>query len=289
MITKFFNGKYYFKKLFKNISDEVFFYNFFLSKSLCLSIFIVGNVFSTNLYIKNKIQACYFAGINFLIFKFSYNVKMKTLLIILKIINIDVYVNGIIVQLPLTERLNRPILFNSICINKDIDLLNSFNFGCYFLGYSNIIIPSTVKSVLFLLKKVKINCHGLRCSLFGFSNIVGKPLSLELNSLGMTVIIINKYDSNFNDILKSSDIIISAVGILNFLKVKDISSGALIVDIGINESDYNIAFGDFLMEGSYNFINFITPVPGGIGPLTVYNILTNLIKLVINKNFLDML
>ncbi|HIH2762883.1 MAG TPA: tetrahydrofolate dehydrogenase/cyclohydrolase catalytic domain-containing protein [Candidatus Azoamicus sp.] len=289
MITKFFNGKYYFKNLFKNVCNEIFFYNFFLSKTLCLSIFIVGNGFSTNLYIKNKIQACYLSDINFLIFKFSNNIKIKTLLIILKIINLDAFINGIIIQLPLSSRLNKPILFNSICICKDIDLLNSSNFGCYFLGYSNIIIPSTVKSVLFLFKKLKINCFGLRCFLFGFSNIVGKPLSLELNALGMTVTIVSKYDLNFNEMINSSDIIISAVGILNFLKIENVSSGTLIIDIGINESNYNIAFGDFLMSNSYDFINFITPVPGGIGPLTVYNILNNFIKLVINKNFLDII
>lgn len=289
MITKFFNGKYYFKNLFKNVCNEMFFYNFFLSKTLCLSIFIVGNVFSTNLYIKNKIQVCYLSDISFLIFKFSNNIKIKTLLIILKIINLDTFINGIIIQLPLSKRLNKPILFNSICIYKDIDLLNSSNFGCYFLGYSNIIIPSTVKSVLFLLKKLKINCFGLRCFLFGFSNIVGKPLSLELNALGMTVTIISKYDLNFNELINSSDIIISAVGILNFLKIENLSSGTLIIDIGINESNYNIAFGDFSMSKSYDFINFITPVPGGIGPLTVYNILNNFIKLVINKNFLDII
>lgn len=288
MITKFFNGKYFFEILFKNVCNEIFFYKYFSYKSLCFSIFIVGNIFSANLYVKNKIYSCYLSSIDFLIFKFSNDVKMKTLLMVLKIIKFDILINGIIIQLPLVSRLNKPVLFNSISVYKDIDLLNSFNFGHYYLNYSKNIIPSTVKSVLFLLKKFKINCIGLRCVVFGFSNIVGKPLSLELNSLGMTVVIVSKNDSHFYDILKSSDIVISAVGILNFLKIENISKGSLVIDIGINESNYDIALGDFCVEFSSNFINLITPVPGGIGPLTVYHILDNFVKINVNKNFVDM-
>jgi len=289
MITKIFNGKYCFVKLFKKINFEIFFCNFFLSKVLCLSIFIIGNNFSTNLYIKNKIYYCNLSGIKFIIFKFSCNVKISTLLVILKIINLDILVNGIIFQLPIVKKLNKSILFNSISANKDVDLLNSFTFGSYLLGYSNFIIPSTVKSVLFLLKKLEIKCLGLKCAIFGFSNIIGKPLSFELNSLGITIIIISKYDSNFLNTIKSCDIIISAVGITNFLNTSDLSVGSFLVDIGINESNYNIAFGDFLININSNYINFITPVPGGIGPLTVYNILSNLIKISVNKNFIDMI
>lgn len=289
MITKFFNGKFFFKNLFKNICNEIFFYKYFLYKSLCLSIFIVGNVFSANLYVKNKIRSCNLSNIDFLIFKFSNDVKMKTLLMILKLVKIDILINGIIIQLPLVRRLNNPVLFNSVCVYKDIDLLNSFNFGNYYLSYSKNIVPSTVKSVLFFLKKIKINCAGLRCVIFGFSNIVGKPLALELNSLGMTVVIINKTDLYFYDILKSSDIVISAVGIVNFLKIEHISKGSLVIDIGINESNYNIALGDFCIGFSSHFVNFITPVPGGIGPLTVYNILNNFVKVNVNKNFIDMI
>ncbi|CAB3976382.1 bifunctional 5,10-methylenetetrahydrofolate dehydrogenase/5,10-methenyltetrahydrofolate cyclohydrolase [Candidatus Azoamicus ciliaticola] len=288
MITKFFNGKYFFENLFKNICNEIFFYKYFSYKSLCFSIFIVGNIFSANLYVKNKIYSCYLSSIDFLIFKFSNDVKMKTLLMVLKIVKFDILINGIIIQLPLVCRLNKPVLFNSICVYKDIDLLNSFNFGHYYLSYSKNIIPSTVKSVLFLLKKFKINCVGLRCVVFGFSNIVGKPLSLELNSLGMTVVIVSKNDLYFYDILKSSDIVISAVGILNFLKIKNVSKGSLVIDIGINESNYDIVLGDFCVEFSSNFINLITPVPGGIGPLTVYHILDNFVKINVNKNFVAM-
>lgn len=289
MITKFFNGKYYSRNLFEKINCEIFFCNFFLSKVLCLSIFIVGNNFSTNLYIKNKIYYSNLNGINVLIFKFSCSIKISTILIILKIINLDIFVNGIIIQLPIVKSLNKSILFNSISVNKDIDLLNSSNFGNYLFGYSNSIIPSTVRSVLFLFRKLKIKCFGLKCAIFGFSNIIGKPLSFELNSLGITIIIFSKYDSNFSNIIKSCDIIISAVGITNFLSTNDLSIGSFLIDIGINDNNYDIAFGDFFINDKSNYINFLTPVPGGIGPLTVYNILSNLIKISMNKNFIDMI
>ena len=135
---------------------------------------ILGNSFSSNLYVKNKIKALNISYIKFLILKFSCNIKISTLLIILNIINNDNNIYGIIFQLPFFKNFKDYFLFNSISSKKDIDLLKPLNFGNYFLGYSKSILPSTVFSVIFILKKIKINYFGLKCSIFGFSNIVGK-------------------------------------------------------------------------------------------------------------------
>lgn len=289
MIIKFFNGKYYSTKILLNIRNEIYFYDKFFKQSLCLSILLIGNNFSTNLYVKNKINACNFTNINVFLLKFSNSVKLITLIKIIFILNNDLNITGIIIQFPLISKLNKISLFSSIDHLKDIDLLNPLNFGKYVANYSTLLIPSTAAAIIFFLEKIKINTIGLKSVVFGFSNIVGKPIIFELMRLGITVSIINKVDKDFLYLTNSSDIIISAVGLPNFFSYDFMSKGGIVIDIGINEYDYNMSSGDIDLREIYDTVNFITPVPGGIGPLTVAFLLSNMIKIHVNKKFKIML
>lgn len=286
MITKFFNGKYFSNKVLHKVQNEIFFCSFFLSKKIFLSIFLINNNFSTNLYVKNKLKACIFANIGLLLFKFSKTIKNSTLINLLFLLNFNLDISGIIFQLPLLKKKNYFNVFQKISIFKDVDLMNPFSFGNYIYNYNNnFLTPSTAYSVIFFLKKNKINNKNLICSLFGFSNIVGKPLILELMKFGATVLLFNKLTDDLSYYLKESDIVISAVGIKDFFICDFFSFGSLIFDIGINSLGTNKIYGDVNAKNLISKASFITPVPGGIGPLTVVNLLTNLIKLNFNKNF----
>ena len=198
--------------------------------------------------------------------------------------NHDFNINSILIQVPLIHKLNKLVLFNSINFLKDIDLLNTFNFGKYVSDYSNFLIPSTAAAIIFVLKIFKINMHGLKSVVFGFSNIVGKPIVCELIKVGSTVSIINKIDNDFSTLIKNSDLIISAIGKPHFFSFNCIVHGSIIIDIGINECNYSGMSGDFNMNLS-DTVNLVTPVPGGVGPLTVVNLLFNVVKIYVNKNF----
>lgn len=285
MITKLFNGKYFSKRLLKIINTEILFYNFFYNKKICLSIIFVGNNFSTNLYVKNKIHFCNFSSLENFIIKFSNTIKNNTLEIILNILNNDFFITNIIIQFPLINKINKNKLLKNINIYKDVDLLTPINFGEYFLDYNKSMIPSTSFAILLFLKKININFIGNKIIIFGFSNIVGKPIVLELIKNGSSLTIINKFDKNFLFLTKTFDIIILATGISNFFNYDLIAKGSILIDVGINEYDYNVVSGDINLNLKLNNISYVTPVPGGIGPLTVISLLFNLIKININKNF----
>jgi methylenetetrahydrofolate dehydrogenase (NADP+)/methenyltetrahydrofolate cyclohydrolase len=210
---------------------------------------------------------------------------MSTLKKIISILNNDIFINSVLIQFPVLKHLNKLSLLNSIKFVKDVDLLNPFNFGCYMSNYFNIIIPSTAASILFILEKMKIRKCGTKSLIFGFSNIVGKPIVLELMSLGLTISIVSKMDKQYINIVKNSDLIILAVGIANFFSISSVSYGAIVIDIGINESFSDFVIGDSFLDNNEDIASFIVPVPGGVGPLTVSSLLFNFVKLYVNKNF----
>lgn len=283
MITKIFNAKNYYNliitellKKSKKIYTE---YN----KLPHLAILVIGNNFSKNLYIKNKITACLKTSIKFIIFKFTQNIKHLSIILLIKILNNNTLINAIIIQMPIAAKFKKS-MFNKITIKKDIDMLNPQTFGSYILNHKKNINSCTSLSILKILKISKIKIKGLIIAIFGFSNIVGKPITFDLFSKGATVISINKNTKNITNIIKNADIIIVAVGKINFLSIYKIAPGAVIIDVGINNLKENIITGDLK---TYNFLNktsYITPVPGGIGPLTIVELLNKVIKIFKKQN-----
>ncbi len=283
MITRDFNGNFYYKKELLKLSRKILNNVKIFKKKPYLSVFLFNNSFTDNLYLKKKIIACKKVFIGYIVFKFSNTVKIKTIVNLIKILNNDIYINGMLIQKPIPIKLNKGMLFNFIDKKKDVDLSNLLNFGNYITGYSNKVISCTIKAVLYFLCRLKLNFKGLKALIFGFSNTIGKPLSYELASRGMTIIVINKNDNDFIKLSKCADIIISAVGVPNFLLDKHMSFGSIIIDIGINKNA-NKVIGDINTSNIYGKINWITPVPGGIGPLTVLHLLVNILDLYLCQN-----
>lgn len=278
MITKIFNGKCFYEKSLLDLSKKLE-NAYFLEKFPVLAIFLIGNNFATNSYVRSKILACGKIHIGFLLFKFSKNIKNKTLIRLIKLLNVDIDINGILIQMPLPSILNAQNLFESISVLKDVDVLNPMNFGNYMLGYKSIVLPCTSASVLYFLNTLSIKFKGLHAVIFGASNIVGKPLFFDLVSLGFSCCLISKHDRNFMKITKSADILITAVGIPKFFKSEFVSFGGIVIDVGINNLNNSCIIGDIDVSGMLNKVSWITPVPGGIGPLTVISLLRNVVAL----------
>lgn len=283
MITKIFNGKYFYNKILSDLSKNIN-KNYLLMNFPVLLILLIGNNFSTNSYVKNKIVACEKIYIQYFLFKLSKNVKLQTLIRLILIFNIDKFITGIVIQMPLPFNLNKKQLFESISILKDVDVLNPLNFGNYILGYRNFVAPCVSKSVLFFLNTLNINFKGLHSVILGSSNIVGKPLFFDFLSLGFSCCLVNKYDKKILIKTKTADILVTAIGVPNFFKSDFISFGGIIIDIGINNLDKTCIIGDINMHGMFNKVSWLTPVPGGIGPLTVAALLKNTVILYLYQN-----
>ncbi|HIH2763514.1 MAG TPA: tetrahydrofolate dehydrogenase/cyclohydrolase catalytic domain-containing protein [Candidatus Azoamicus sp.] len=284
MITKIFNNRYYYEKQINFLLTKINTCFKIYNKKPKLAIITIDNFYSTNLYVKNKIKSCFKTNTENIIFKLSTRTTTNTLIKLNKFINNDKNINGIIIQLPLPQKLIKKKIYLSINEKKDIDLINPKNIGKYITGYKKNITPCTVKAIQQILKYKKINTKGLKACIVGFSNIIGKPLSQLLYSLGITTTIINKTNNNFKKQIKYTDIIIIAIG-KKHLNEYELPYGGFIIDIGINKYKNIITIGDININNNNNKnITYITPVPNGIGLLTISNLLLNNFKLFLLQN-----
>ncbi|HIH2762567.1 MAG TPA: tetrahydrofolate dehydrogenase/cyclohydrolase catalytic domain-containing protein [Candidatus Azoamicus sp. MARI] len=284
MITKIFNNKHYYEKQIKLLSHNITTCIKIYNKKPKLTIITIDNYFSTNLYIKNKIKSCNITNTENIIFKLSNSIKTNTIIQIINIINKDKNINGIIIQLPLPNKLKKKYIFLSINKKKDIDLLNPKNIGQYINGYEKNIIPCTVNAVKQTLIYLKIKTKGLNACIIGFSNIVGKPLIYQLYSMGITPTIINQHNKQFKKLIKYNDIIIIALGKKKYVKQNELPIGGLAIDIGINNYKNKLTIGDIELKKNNKQLSYITPVPNGIGLLTTLNLLLNNFKLFLFQN-----
>jgi len=285
MITKFLNRIHSLKEKEINLKYKIDIYSKLYLSVPCLAIILVGNDFSSNLYVRNKILLCNKININVFLFKLSKNIKIETLKILINIMNNDFDINGILIQKPIPINLDKLSLFKAIIYEKDVDIMNPINFLRYIGGYSNIVIPCISNSIYFLLENLNINFNKIKVGIFGFSNLIGKPLCYSLASKGSKVCIINLNDNNPVILSKSCDIIIIAIGFPLFLSKKFVSYGSIIIDIGINKSINNTVVGDANLNDLLGYVSWITPVPGGVGPVNVFFLLSNLIKLYLYQKY----
>ncbi|HFL8824247.1 MAG TPA: tetrahydrofolate dehydrogenase/cyclohydrolase catalytic domain-containing protein [Candidatus Azoamicus sp. OHIO1] len=279
MVAKILDGKFYANKIFDSISETVKLKIKDGKSAPCLVVILIGNDFSSNLYVKNKVIACNKVGFISRVFKVSKSVKSVDLLNLIKIFNNDSFIHGILIQLPLPDKLNTEELFESISPFKDVDLLSPLSFGRYVTAYRNHMIPCTPAAVMVLLKSINIDLSGLTASVIGMSNIVGKPLIFELLKAKISVIVVSKYCLKFLDYIKFSDIIVSAVGKPGLISGRSIKNGSIVIDVGINSIVKNKVIGDVDFETARNIAGWITPVPGGVGPLTISKLLENTLNL----------
>ncbi len=243
-----------------------------------LAVIKVGDNPASQIYVRNKQKKALELGINSVVLELPSNVSEENLLEQIYILNEDTDINAVLVQLPLTEHINKQRIIEAIEPIKDVDGFTSFNFGRLALGYQPYTFPCTPKGIIRLMDEYNINLEGKKAVVIGRSNIVGKPLSLLLQRQNATVIMAHSKTINLKEHTLSADIIVSAVGHPNLITADMVSEGAVIIDVGINRID-NKLIGDVDFNTVKEKVSFITPVPGGIGPMTIAMLMENTLEL----------
>mgnify|MGYP000275662673 CR=1 FL=1 len=283
------DGKIVSENIKNELKKEV---NNLLSYSLNpkFAIICVGNNEESLTYVKNKVKTANSVGINVEVINLSENTSEEKIIEKIEILNKDKTIHGIIVQMPLPPHLNEKKITCIIDPKKDIDCFHPYNIGKLVLGDYNF-IPATPLGIIELIKYYNIETEGKNVTVIGRSNIVGRPISILLsqkNSFGnANVVILHSRSNNLSFFTLISDIIIVAVGKPKFLTADMIKNDSVIIDVGINYIDVDgkrKLVGDVDFENVKNKVKMITPVPGGVGPMTVVCLLKNLIKAVKLQN-----
>lgn len=243
-----------------------------------LAVIIVGNNPASKIYVNSKVKACEKVGFYSKAIFLDENISQAELLENIQALNNDKNIDGILVQLPLPKHLNEDEICNAIDTSKDVDGFKAENLGKVMLGKEDGMVPCTPQGIMYLLDSIKdINLYGMNGVVIGRSNIVGKPISSLLINRGVTTTVCNSRTKNIEDILRNADIIIAALGKPKFLKENMVKEGAIIIDVGINRVDGKLC-GDVDFENVSKLASFITPVPGGVGPMTIAMLLNNTLR-----------
>jgi|TARA_B100000767_G_scaffold82099_1_gene79057 methylenetetrahydrofolate dehydrogenase (NADP+)/methenyltetrahydrofolate cyclohydrolase len=252
-----------------------------------LAAVLVGNDGPSQTYVNSKIRACERVGFKSSLFQFDKSISENELISEIEKININDDIDGFIVQLPLPKGINQENILDKVLPKKDVDGFNPINYGKMALGIETF-LPATPAGIIELIKRYSIDLKGKKCLVIGRSQIVGRPISILLSQNKIfgnaTVTVAHSRSNNLKEICLDSDIIISAIGIPEFIKEDMIKTGSIIIDVGIcrvkdNNSlkGYRIV-GDVDFESVYDKVSLITPVPGGVGPMTIAMLLKNTLR-----------
>ena len=239
-----------------------------------LTVIQVGEDPASSVYVRNKEKACEQVGIKSNIIKLDENVDDRDLINLIEDLNKDTSVNGILVQLPLPKHINESLVLQSIDPVKDVDGFHRINMGKLALG-ENGITPCTSLGIIKLLASNNIDIAGKHCVVVGRSNIVGKPTALQLLNHDGTVTICHSKTKNLKSICKTADILVCAIGKPKFFNRDYIGDDAIVIDVGIHRQEDGSLCGDVDFDDVKDLVTYITPVPGGIGPMTVACLLQN--------------
>ncbi len=242
-----------------------------------LAVVIVGNNPASQVYVKNKIRACENVGFYSENIELDENISEKELLQEIDKLNKNDRIDGILVQLPLPAHINELKIIDSISPEKDVDGFHVSNIGKMVIGDETGFLSCTPYGIMQLLEEYKIEISGKDAVIIGRSNIVGKPMALMLIQKGATVQVCNSNTKDLRKKLNKADIIIVAAGVPKLLKKEDVKEGAVVIDVGINRVDGKIC-GDVDYEEVAEKTSYITPVPGGVGPMTIASLIKNTFK-----------
>ncbi len=247
-----------------------------------LAVIMAGDNPASEIYVKNKIKACETAGIYSRTIKFDENVTEKDLIEEIEKLNKDDKIDGILVQLPLPAHIDELKIINVISPEKDVDGFHSVNLGKMIIGDKTGFLPCTPYGIMQLLDEYGIDPAGKDTVIIGRSNIVGKPAAILFIEKSATVQVCNTKTKNTKEKIRNADIVIAAVGVPNFIKGDDIKEGAVVIDVGINRVNGKLC-GDVDYEEVSEKAGYITPVPGGVGPMTIASLIKNTFKSYVNK------
>lgn len=241
-----------------------------------LAVIIVGDDPASKIYVRNKKRACEEIGIKSYEFALPANTSENELLNLIDTLNKRRDVNGILVQMPLPAHINEKTVIEHINPIKDVDAFHEKNVGKIMTGNFKF-LPCTPAGIIYLLDETGIEISGKHCVIIGRSNIVGKPLAMLMLHRDATVTICHSKTQNLKEICKNADILIAAVGKANFVTRNMVKLGAVVIDVGINRCGNGKLCGDVDFENVKNVASYITPVPGGVGPMTISMLMKNTI------------
>ena len=246
-------------------------------KNICLAVIQVGNDPASSVYVGNKKKACAYIGIESRAFELPEETTEEELLSIIKDLNEDDGVHGILVQLPVPKHINEEKIINAISPKKDVDGFHPQNVGALVIGEQGF-VSCTPAGIIQLLKRSNIEIEGKHCVVIGRSNIVGKPMSLLMLRENATVTICHSRTKNIKEICREADILIVAIGKPQFIGADYVKDGAVVIDVGIHRDENNKLCGDVKYDEVEPKASYITPVPGGVGPMTIAMLMHNCVE-----------
>ena len=238
-----------------------------------LAIVLVGEVMASQIYVKNKIKACEYTGIKATLIKKEETVTNEELVLLVNELNNDDEIDGIIVQLPLPKHIDEQLIINTISSKKDVDGFGIENKGKLFSGLE-CFKSATPFGIIKLLEAYNIDITGMNAVVVGRSNIVGKPMSIMLLDKNATVTICHSRTKDLKNVTNKADLLVVAIGKTKFIKEDMVKENAIVIDVGMNRDEFGLC-GDVDFENVSKKASYITPVPGGVGPLTIAMLLTN--------------
>jgi methylenetetrahydrofolate dehydrogenase (NADP+)/methenyltetrahydrofolate cyclohydrolase len=241
-----------------------------------LVVVLVGNNSASEVYVRNKHKACGEVGIESEVIKMPEETTQQELLDVVKGLNEDQTVDGILVQLPLPGQINEKVVLRSILPEKDVDGFHPVNVGLLSIG-DDCYAPATPSGIIAMFKEYGIEIAGKHCVIIGRSNIVGKPMAALLLRHNATVTVCHSKTQNLGELTRQADIVIVATGHRHTLTADMVKEGAVVIDVGMNRNELGKLCGDVDFDEVKEKASFITPVPGGVGPMTITELLENTI------------
>ena len=250
---------------------------------VCLAVIQVGNNPASTVYVGNKKKACAYTGITSLAYELPEETTEEELLQKIEELNQDKKVNGILVQLPLPKHMDEDKIIEAISPAKDVDGFHPVNVGALSIGKDGF-ISCTPYGIIQLLKRSGTEIDGKNCVIIGRSNIVGKPMAQLLLRENGTVTIVHSHTKNLKEITAQADIVVAAIGKANYITADYIKEGAVVIDVGINRNENGKLCGDVDFAQVSEKASAITPVPGGVGPMTIAMLMQNCLEAVRRQN-----
>ncbi len=269
-MAKLIDGKAVSQKIKEEVRDEI------ESKGLDvgLAVVIVGNDPASRVYVNNKKKACEFCGIKSYEYALPEETKEKELRDLIRTLNNDPNINGILVQLPLPKHIREYKIIKTISPKKDVDAFHAENVGRIVIG-NYAFLPCTPAGVMELIHSTGTDVDGKECVVIGRSNIVGKPMAMLLLHENATVTICHSHTKDLAEVCRRADILVSAVGKADFVTADMVKEGAVVIDVGMNRNAENKLCGDVKFDEVEPKASYITPVPGGVGPMTIAMLMKN--------------
>ena len=244
-----------------------------------LDILLVGNDFGSQKYVEMKSKKAQEMGIQCEVHTFKEDTKEEELLRLIEEINGDNEIDGVMVQLPLPRHIDENKILERILPSKDVDGLTSVNLGKLFKNDPTAIAPATAKGILELLKEYEIEIDGKNALVIGRSDIVGLPTAAMLQNENATVTICHSHTKDLKEVCKRADILVVGIGKAEFIDMEYVKEGSIVIDVGTNKNGEGRLVGDVDFDSVKDIVEYITPVPGGVGPMTISCLLSNLLEI----------